>query len=77
MRQSQIVSFSLSPEWVRELKSEVAREGVSLSEFLRRAIAQKLRATQWKRIRRKGAATAKKFRVSPEDIEEIVDQFRE
>lgn len=77
MRQSQVISFSLPPEWLRELKAEVGHQGVSLSEFVRKAIAQRLRASQWKRIRRKGAAAAKKFKVSPEDIEEIVDQFRE
>ncbi len=77
MRQREVISFSLPPEGARALKQAVVREGVKLSEFLRAAVTQKIRMLEWKRIRRKGAEAAKKFRVSPEDLESIVDEYRD
>jgi len=78
MAQRAIISISLSPDRAEELREAVAQEGITVSEFLRDAVAQKLRANQWKKIRRKGAKTAKKFKISNEDqIEAIVDEFRE
>ncbi len=77
MPQREVISFSLSPDRAKALKKAVAEAGISLSEFLRDALTQKIKLSQWKKIRQKGAKTAKKFRVSPEDIEAIVDEFRE
>lgn len=76
MRQREIVSFSIPSDGLRELKKAVSDSRVSLSQFLREAVVQKVRAVEWKRVRRKGAETARRFRVSPEDIETIVDEFR-
>ena len=77
MSQREVISISLPPHRLKELREVVAEEGISMSEFLRKAAVQKLRSTQWKKIRKKGALTAKKFKISPEDIEAIVDEFRE
>ena len=77
MRQREVISFSLPPDGLRALRKAVAREGIKLSEFIRDAVAQKLRSLEWKRIRRKGAETAKKYKISPEDVEAIVDEFRD
>lgn len=76
MRQREVISFSLPPQWARSLKKAVREEGMSLSSFLREAILTRLRQREWKKIRRQGARTAKKFAISPEDLEEIVDEFR-
>ncbi len=77
MSQREVISFSLPRNQAKELKKTIAREKVTLSKFLRDALAQKLRVSRWKKIRRKGALTAKKHRISPEDIEAIVDEFRQ
>lgn len=77
MRQREIISFSLPADRAKALKQAVNQSGMSLSEFLRDAISRKLLANDWKKIRRKGAQTAKKYKISPEGIEKIVDEFRE
>ena len=73
----EVVSISLPPQRARELRRTASDEGVTVSEFLRIAVTQKLRIDHWKKIRKRGAQTARKFKISPEEIEAIVDEFRE
>ena len=77
MRQTEIISFSITPTWAKKIKKAAEIEGRSLSEYIRESVRQRLATQQWKSIRRLGTATAKKYSISPEDIESIVDEFRE
>lgn len=73
----QVLSFSLPPSELAQLRRSVKSSGATLSAFVREAIQRRLLDMQWREIRRLGKKTAKKFKVSPEDLEEIVDEFRD
>lgn len=76
MRKTAVISVSLAQSLADNLRDLVAREGISVTEFVRDAVRQRMQMFQWRKIRARGAAAAKRHAVSPEDVESIVDEFR-
>lgn len=77
MSSSTILSFSLPAKFARLVRHRAGLNGDTLSEFMRDALEQKMKTEAWKEFRAEGARSAKKYQVSPEDIENIVDRFRD
>lgn len=77
MRLSKIISFSIMPDFLREVEKVAKEENRTKSELIREALRRYLEDREWDKLtryaRRKSAETGIK---TEEDIQRVVDEYR-
>ena len=77
MRTAKVVSISLPPDMNSEIQELAKEERRSVSELMREALRQYIALNTWKKAQKQARKAAKKKAISPEDIQDIIDQERE
>ena len=77
MRTAKVVSISLPPDMNSEIQELAKEERRSVSELMREALRQYIALSTWKNAQKQARKVAKKKNISPEDIQDIIDQERE
>lgn len=77
MRLTKLISFSLMPDFLREVERVAKEEHHTKSELIREALRRYLEDREWEQLtryaRRKSAETGIK---TEEDIQRVVDEYR-
>jgi len=77
LRLSKIISFSIMPDFLREVEKVAKEENRTKSELIREALRRYLEDREWDKLtryaRRKSAETGIK---TEEDIQRVVDEYR-
>ena len=77
MRLTKIISFSIMPDFLREVEKVAKEENRTKSELIREALRRYLEDREWEKLtryaRRKSAETGIK---TEEDIQRVVDEYR-
>ena len=77
MRTAKVVSISLPPDMNSDIQELAREERRSVSELMREALRQYIALNTWKKAQKQARKAAKKKDISPEDIQDIIDQERE
>ncbi len=75
-RTTKILSLSLPPRLLREAERAARKEGRTKSELFREALRRYLRDTEWRELRRYGAARAKRLGIKARDVDRLIHQYR-
>ncbi len=77
MRLTKLISFSIMPDFLREVEEVAREENRTKSELIREALRRYIEDREWEKLtrdaRRKSAETGIK---TEEDIQRIVDEYR-
>ncbi len=77
MRLTKLISFSIMPDFLREVEEVARAENRTKSELIREALRRYIEDREWEKLtrdaRRKSAETGIK---TEEDIQRIVDEYR-
>ena len=77
MRLTKLISFSIMPDFLREVEKVAKEENRTKSELIREALRRYMEDREWEKLTRyariKSAATGIK---TEEDIQRVVDEFR-
>ncbi len=77
MRIAKVVSISLPPDMNNDIQELAREERRSVSELMREALRQYIALNTWKKAQKQARKVAKKKNISPEDIQNIIDEGRE
>jgi len=77
MRASKIISLSLPPDMTLEVQEMAKEERRSVSELLREAFRQYAAGKALQDVRKEAGRAAKKNRIKPESVEQIVREGRD
>ncbi len=75
-RNTEVLSFSLLPQEARRIKKAAKATHKGLSDFLRDAAKRAAIAYEWRGFCQKGERSARQLRISPEEIEDLIDELR-
>jgi len=77
LRLTKLISFSIMPDFLREVEKVAKEENRTKSELIREALRRYIEDREWEKLTRyariKSAATGIK---TEEDIQRLVDKFR-
>ena len=77
MRLTKLISFSIMPDFLREVEKVAKEENRTKSELIREALRRYIEDREWEKLTRyariKSAETGIK---TEEDIQQVVDEFR-
>ena len=73
---AKVINISLPAELLEDIDQFAHSEKRSRSELLREAARQYIENRRWRRIRDLGARTARNLRLSEQDIERIIAEYR-
>jgi len=77
LRLTKLISFSIMPDFLREVEKVAKEENRTKSELIREALRRYMEDREWEKLTRyariKSAATGIK---TEEDIQRVVDEFR-
>jgi predicted transcriptional regulator len=77
LRTSKVLTVSLPPELLDLATRLAEQEGRTKSELFREALRQYAASrTRWQQIRSYGRQKAKQLRITEEDVERIVQEYR-
>jgi len=76
MRQTKILSLSLSPELLREAEKISKKEGRTKSELFREALRRYIQEKEWLELQRYGKRQAAKLGMKETDVQDIVKAYR-
>ena len=71
-----LTTISMPPALYQEARKLAEKEGRTTSEVFRESLRQYLWFNRWERIRKYGHARASSLGIKPEDIDDIVHEFR-
>ena len=71
------ITFAAPAELVAQINQAAEADGCSRSEFLRKAMERYISDREWAEIYRYGEQQAKKMGIKPEDIDDIIHEYRE
>ena len=77
MRTAKVVSISLPPDMNNDIQELAREERRSVSELMREALRQYIALNTWKKAQKQARRIAKKKNISPDDIQDIIDEGRE
>lgn len=75
-RTTKTITFSLPPEMADKVEEVMREEGRTKSELLREALRRYIEDRKWRQITRYGERKAREQGLSPEDVEDIIDNYR-
>jgi metal-responsive CopG/Arc/MetJ family transcriptional regulator len=73
---SRLLSVSVPDDLADEIESLAATSGKTKSELVRDALRRQIRLEQFSSLQSFGQDQAEAAGVGPEDVEELIDQFR-
>jgi CopG family transcriptional regulator/antitoxin EndoAI len=77
LRRTKLISFSILPDFLREVEKVAKEEHRTKSELIREALRRYIEDREWEKLsryaRRKSAETGIK---TEEDIQRVVDEYR-
>lgn len=73
---SRLLSVSVPDALAEEIESLASSTGRTKSELVRDALRRQIRLEQLYSIRRLGQDRAESAGIGPDDVEELIDQFR-
>ena len=76
MRTTKIMSFSVPPEFEKQIQKRAKREHRTISEFLREAVRQYVATRELEETRAKVSARLLKQGLSEQDVEDAVNDQR-
>ena len=76
-RNTKSVTITLPLDMVRQADEAAEEAGVSRSAFLQQAIEHAVRNHRWRKIFAYGEAQAKKMGIKPEDVQRLIEEYRE
>lgn len=76
MRTAKVISVSLSPDMTDEVQEIAKEERRSVSEVFREALRQYVAGRTLNSVRKQARKIAKKKKIRPEDIEDLIDKGR-
>lgn len=78
MRKTEILTLSLPPKLLKNIKKVTKKENLTKSELIREALRYYFKEKErWQEIKRWGSITKKKFKIQKEkDIEKIIDEIK-
>lgn len=76
MRTAKVISISLPPDMNKDIQELAREERRSVSELMREALRQYIALNTWKKAQKHARKVAKQKNISPEDIEDIIDEGR-
>jgi metal-responsive CopG/Arc/MetJ family transcriptional regulator len=76
MANRQIVTLSIPQDILKEVQEVAREEELSKSELFRRAIIDFIGRRKWEEAKKIGRKTAQEMKITIEDIEKIVHDFR-
>lgn len=76
MANRKIMTLSLSPDILKEINKISNEEKISRSELFRRAVLDFIGRMKWEKASRYGKDIAEEMKITEEDIEDIVHDFR-
>jgi CopG family transcriptional regulator / antitoxin EndoAI len=75
-RVSKTITFSLPPEMAEKVEEVRREEGRTMSDLVREALRRYMQEREWQEVLKYGELQATEQRISPEDVENLVDQYR-
>jgi len=76
-RTSMTFTISLPPEMAEKVRELMKKEKRTRSELFREALRRYLEEQEWKEIVRHGMMKAEEKRISEDQVEDIIDAYRE
>jgi CopG family transcriptional regulator/antitoxin EndoAI len=76
MRETRLVTISLSPNLLKRAEKAAKEEQRTRSELLREALRKYLDDREWSKIYRYGERRARARGIDEEDVERLVDEMR-
>lgn len=76
-RTTETITFSLPPMLAKKAEKLMKAQGKTRSELLREALRRYIEDQEWKKIYKFGEMQAKKLGIRPEQVEDIVDEYRD
>jgi len=76
MRKTKVIAFSAAPEFEEEIQKQAKAEHRTTSEFIREAVRQYMARQEFEETRKSVAKRMKKKKLSPSDVESILDVLR-
>lgn len=76
MRTSKVLSLSLPPSMYKETQEIAKEERRTFSELIREALRQYIENREWKKLQRYGAKKSKELKISKEDLEKLISDYR-
>jgi metal-responsive CopG/Arc/MetJ family transcriptional regulator len=71
-----IFTLSVPANILKEINEVAKEESVSKSELFRKAITDFIGRYRWERARKTGKKAARELKITEEDIEDIIHDFR-
>ena len=75
-RTTKTITFSLPPEMADRVDEAMRQQGRSRSEFLREAVLRYIEECEWRQLLRYGEERAREKGIGPEDVANLVEQYR-
>lgn len=76
-RTTETITFSLPPVMAKRMAKLMKIEGRTKSELLREALRDYIEKKEWKRLCRFGQMQARKLGITKDQVEDIVDEYRD
>jgi len=77
MKTTKAITISLPPEMLAEAKEVASEENRTLSDLFREAFRRYMWMRRWDRARILGETKAREAGAIPDQLEDIVDQYRQ
>ncbi len=75
-RTTRTITFSLPPEMADRVNEVIKQQGRSRSEFLREAVLRHMEECEWRQLLQYGEARARAKGIGPEDVADLIDEYR-
>ena len=75
-RSTKTITISVPPEMMTQIDEMMRLEGRTRSELLREALRRYLEDREWRELLRYGQRKAREAGITEDDIEDIVDAYR-
>lgn len=75
-RTTKTITFSLPPEMADRVNEVIKQQGRSRSEFLREAVLRHMEECEWRQLLQYGEARARAKGIGPEDVADLIDEYR-
>ena len=76
-RTTKTITFSLPPELAEQVETARREEGRTMSELVREALRRYLEDREWRAITRYGQRRARALGLTPDDVERLVEEYRD
>ena len=76
MNQNTAITFSLPPELANQVQKLSARQGRTRSQLVQEALLRYIEDVEWERVTRHGEQKAREAGIGPEDVANLIEEYR-